>query len=181
MSSNVVDAIQKVALVLLGFSLGFFNPVIARWWKRRHGADDAKRLFRRELETLLGPFEAIRIHFERKNGLLDSIGPSIFKGTIAKLTASLDSFETKNTSLLDLLDDDLERDLTKFYEQVAWSRDQLEQFARPWYPDNVQPGMVWGQPLAYQQFEMFRMGAEAQLNNAKVLIKRLRALKHGSN
>jgi len=176
-SANVADAIQKVALLLLGFALGFFNPPISRWWKRRHGRADATRLFRRELETLLGPFDAIRVHFERKNGLLDGMGPSIFRETIAKLTASAESFETRRASLFDLQDDGLEVELTKFYESVAQFRDQLEKFAKPWFPENVQPGMVWGQPFAYQQFEMFRMGAETKINNANVLIKRLRELK----
>src|SRR5262249_26408305 len=149
-------------LAVLSFSLGFFTPAFQRWWKQRHARQDSQRLFRRELESLLGQFSAVITHCDPKNGLLEGMGPSIFKESIERLTAAIARFEAKKEQLFDLRADELEEHLKKFYDELARFRDQLEKFARPWYPENLQPGTVWGPQLPYLQIQAFRSGAESK-------------------
>lgn len=174
MSAGVAEAIQKIALVVLGWVLGAaFTPPVKHWWDDQFHRRDAARFFRRNLELArdyMGGFEG---HLDRSRGLLSTSGPGMLRDLIEKLTAVLDEIVGAKTQLLALQDDDFEKELMRIVDMVVRYRDGAEKFARPFYRENMRPELSIDAytPL---QVDKMRDDAKTHAHTCGVLIERVR-------
>lgn len=172
--ASVIDGLLKTAGGFVGGYVwgALLDPLVKRRWKR----SDEARVLRRLIEDTRRPIAQISNICDRRTGLL-GLGPEHLRPALSLLAEHAEGFAAKKRDLRALRSDKTEDAVTRLFEDLGRFHAELEKFAKPYYREDPQPGLVRGD-THWQQGDIFHSKANALLSRIDSAVRDLGSLEN---
>ena len=134
---------------------GVATPTVFKdLWERLRTREDAARIFRRGLEPAASTLRGFLGRFDRRNNILEALGPGCLEDLISRLEAEIKAWGVQRARLLGLRDDAIEKRLEAAWDSLGQLRVELFTFASPFYRANLRPDLP-GDAWSRQEVNLF--------------------------